>query len=448
MLKKIGVLWKNRRRFFGFKALIVSIFIMILPQVSHGQRFLSDYDSTIFMRDTLRAFLRRMENLHFSGYIQPQFQAAAAQGADSYSGGNFSEYSDNRFMLRRARLKLDYILVHNDHKLPAALLSFQVDATERGVNVRDMFARVYEPTRQRFFMTMGLFARPFGYEVNLSSSFRETPERGRMSQILMPSERDMGVMLSYDWQRGTERKSVLRWDAGLFNGQGLSGTSDFDSFKDIISRITLKPQFLSRRFSAGGGVSLLSGGWRQATRYRYEMGNFNNAAGFVVDSSLENIGGKVPRQYYGADLQLVQRHEWGKTELRAEYWKGKQPGSFSSTTNPGTLPMEPTYIRPFNGAFFCFLQNILNENWELVIKYDWYDPNTKTGGDGIGKAGSNFSPADIRFQTLGFGLTRYFNKNLKALLYYDRVTNEGTLLNGYVSDLEDNVFTARLQMLF
>ena len=448
MQKKIGVLSMNKRPIFGIKCLIVSFFALVLPSFSHGQRFLSDYDSTIFMRDTLRAFLRRMENLHFSGYLQPQFQAASAKGADSYSGGNFSRFTDNRFMLRRARIKLDYILVHDDHKLPSALLSFQIDATERGVNVRDMFARVYEPSRQRIFLTIGLFARPFGYEVNLSSSFRESPERGRMSQILMPSERDLGAMLSYDWQRGAERKSVLRWDAGIFNGQGLSGTAEFDSFKDIISRITLKPQFLSRKLSVAGGLSLLYGGWRQDTRYRYEMGSFNNAAGFVVDSSLENIGKKAPRRYYGADLQMVQRHEWGKTELRAEYWKGTQSGSLSSITNPGTLPTEPTYIRPFDGGFFYFLQNIINEKWELVIKFDWCDPNTKAEGEGIGKAGSNFSAADILYQTLGFGVTRYLNKNLKAVLYYDLVKNERTLLNGYTNDLKDNVMTARLQMLF
>jgi hypothetical protein len=31
-------------------------------------------------------------------------------------------------------------------------------------------------------MTAGFFARPYGFEVNLGSSYRETPERGRMSK--------------------------------------------------------------------------------------------------------------------------------------------------------------------------------------------------------------------------------------------------------------------------
>ena len=139
------------------------------------------------MRDTVTQVVRRFERLHFSGYIQPQYQVAQTKGIASYSGGNFAEQSDNRFMLRRARLKVDYVLDSKKSNVPAALFTFQFEATERDVNVRDMFVRLFEPGRQNFSLSAGLFSRPFGYEVNLSSSYRETPERGRMSQILMPS---------------------------------------------------------------------------------------------------------------------------------------------------------------------------------------------------------------------------------------------------------------------
>ncbi len=66
----------------------------------------------------------------------------------------------------------------------------------------------------------------------------------------------------------------------------------------------------------------------------------------------------------------------------------------------------------------------------------------------IGKAGSNLSPADIKYNTLGFGYVRYINQNLKLFLWYDHVTNESTSLNGYTDDLEDDVFTCRLQFRF
>jgi hypothetical protein len=195
-----------------------------------------------------------------------------------------------------------------------------------------------------------------------------------------------------------------------------------------------------------GGLSFLNGGWRQATRYKYEMSEQNGNKVFAVDSSLANIGGKAPRRYYGAGVQLGYKHAWGKTELRAEYWKGKQPGMASSTANPGTLPLAPTYIRDFDGAFFYFLQNIVNEKWELMAKYDWYDPNKKAEKKEIGT--TNLTTADIKFSTLGFGITRYFTDNLKVLVYYNIVRNENTLLPGFTSDSRDNVFTCRMQVRF
>ena len=411
------------------------------------QRYLSDYDSTLFFKDTLRPLLKRFENLHFSGYIQPQFQVAQLKGVKSFSGGDFSEFTDNRFLLRRARLKVDYILPAKNNISPKALFTFQVEATERDVNVRDMFIRVFEPKRQNLSLTMGLFARPFGYEVNLSSSFRETPERGRASQILMPSERDLGAMITYESL--IKRKSPLfKFDIGIFNGQGKSGPADFDSYKDLISRFYLKPFPLSKQFFVSGGLSLLRGGWRQSTKYKYEIATLGNNQLFQVDSSISNIGDKAPRNYYGVDGQLVYKHGWGKTEIRSEYWKGKQPGTATSTMNPGTLPTGPTYIRQFNAAFFYFLQNIFNEKWELMAKYDWYDPNTQVEKMDIGKPGTNLTLADIRYQTIGLGITRYFSGNLKFLIYYDIVRNEKTQLAGYSTDIKDNIFTLRVQLRF
>ncbi|HEU4472407.1 MAG TPA: porin [Flavisolibacter sp.] len=427
--------------------LLTAIFMLIAVE-GYSQRYLSDYDSTFFVNDTLRPFLKRMENLHFSGYIQPQYQVAQAKGIDSYAGGNFADLADNRFMLRRARVKIDYKMPGRNGSFPAALFTFQFEATERDVNVRDMFVRIYEPSRSNFSLTAGLFARPFGFEVNLSSSFRETPERGRMSQILMPSERDLGAMVSYESQRPGRKNPQLKFDIGFFNGQGKSGPAEFDSYKDLISRLSLKPMPLSRRVSLSGGLSFLHGGWAQATRYRYETGIKGNEKLFIVDSSLSNIGDKAPRHYYGADVQLIYKHAWGKTELRGEYWKGTQPGTAATTVNPGVLPMEPTYIRDFDGGFFYFIQNLVNEKWEFVAKYDWYDPNTEVSTREIGRAGSNFSQTDIRINTLGAGLTYYFTDNLKLLVYYDRVMNEKTSLPSFSDDIKDDVFTCRIQMRF
>ena len=126
------------------KRLSLFLFFLLFLFSAYCQRYLSDLDSSLlYLKDTVRPFLKRFENLQFSGYIQPQFQLADTEGAKSYDGGDFSTFSRSRFMLRRARIKLDYLLRTEDN-YPKALFTFQVDATERGVNVRDMFMRLYE----------------------------------------------------------------------------------------------------------------------------------------------------------------------------------------------------------------------------------------------------------------------------------------------------------------
>lgn len=425
--------------------------ILMISHYLKAQRYLSDIDSSFFIKDTVRPFIKRFDNLNISGYMQPQFQVAQSDGAPSYEGGNFSQYSSSRFMLRRARLKVDYLL-RTDERMPRVLFTFQIDATERGVIVRDMFLRLFETKRNVLAMTAGFFARPFGYEVNLGSSYRETPERGRMSQILMPGERDLGVMFSFEPQKKTHKLYHLKLDAGFFNGQGQSGTTDFDSHKDFISRFTLKPYKIGNS-ELGAGLSFLRGGWKNGTKYVYESGISSGNKVFVVDSSESNLGRSAPRHYYGGDIQYKINHQWGATELRAEYWFGTQPGTSANTTNPGTLPTSnglavPTYVRHYNGAFFYFLQNIVNAKHQLVIKYDWYDPNIKVSKMDMGKAGTNLTSADIKFSTLGIGYIYYFNSQTKVTFYYDIVENEKTQLPGYTNDIKDNVFTCRLQFRF
>ncbi|HEY6063522.1 MAG TPA: porin, partial [Chitinophagaceae bacterium] len=301
------------------KKFFMVFFFLFLSLAGYCQRYLAGLDSSFFIKDTVRPFLKRFDNLRISGYMQPQFQVAQADGAQSFEGGNFAQFSRSRFMLRRARVKIDYLLTSKE-KFPKALFTFQIDATERGVIVRDMFIRLYETKKNNLSMTAGFFARPFGFEVNLGSSYRESPERGRMSQTLMPGERDLGVMFSFEPQEKKHQLYHLKWDAGFFNGQGSSGTTDFDSHKDFISRVTLKPYTINK-MEIGAGLSLLLGGWKNGTKYVYESGM--NAAGekiFIVDSSINNLGKSSPRHYYGADVQLKLHHGWGETEWRAEYW--------------------------------------------------------------------------------------------------------------------------------
>ena len=433
-------------------AIFFACFYLLLgSNTTYSQRYLNDIDSFFFIRDTVRPVISRFENINISGYMQPQFQVAQKDGIVSYAGGNFSQFSRSRFMLRRARVKIDYLL-RSKEKMPRTLFTFQIDATERGVIVRDMFIRLFETWKNNFSVSAGLFARPFGFEVNHSSSSRETPERGRMSQILMPGERDLGVMFSFEPLKLESKLNKIKFDAGFFNGQGVAGLTDFDSYKDFISRLNIRPHSIGN-IDLSGGLSLLRGGWKNGTKYVYEINTSGSNKMFMVDSSEKNLGRYSPRHYYGADVQVKLNHNWGETEWRAEYWFGTQPGTIASTANPGALPTSngiplPTYVRHFDGAFFYFLQNIINTKHQLLIKYDWYDPNIKVKKDEIGKPGTNLSSTDIQYSTLGIGYVYHFNPQTKIIFYYDFVRNEATQLTGYTADLPDNILTCRIQFKF
>ena len=193
-------------------------------------------------------------------------------------------------------------------------------------------------------------------------------------------------------------------------------------------------------------VGYLKGGLNQAVSQRYTM--TGNA--FVLDSNPSNVGRLAPREYYEADIQLRFKTKWGITELRGEYWMGTQTGQQGSNKSPGTTGelANPVYIRRFD-AFICyFIQPIINPKWQIVVKYDWFDPNTKIGGNTIGQTGLNLSDTDIKYQTLGFGLNYYMNPNLKFMAYYDMIRNENTSLKGYEKEMKDDVMTLRVQFMF
>ncbi len=392
---------------------------------------------------------RKFDHLRFSGYIQPQFQVAEEEGTKSFEGGDFSTKVSNRFMLRRSRVRIDY--VHFDTAGSAGVqFVFQFDANERAFTVRDVWGRIFENKLKLFSFTTGMFARPFGYEVNLSSSDRESPERGRMSQLLMKSERDLGAMLSFDVRKDKHPLKYLRIDAGVFNGQGITAAGDFDNRKDFIGRIAMKPRKLNDMVTFSAGASVLYGGLENNTKYRYTTATEAGIKKQVVDSAQSNIGGVSPRRYYGADLQLRIKNKTGFTELRGELIAGKQTATSNNTETPVDLltGTEGFHIRDFNGAYFYLLQHIFSAKHQLLLKYDWYDPNTQVKGIEIGATGSNITATNIKYNTLGVGYIFYITPNVKTLLYYTMPENEKTQLPGFTSDVKDNVFTSRIQFRF
>ena len=406
---------------------------------------------TSFVKE-LYIMRNKFQSLSFTGYLQFQFQKADSMGISSYNGGDFAPASDKRYLIRRGRFRIDY-----ERKTEQGFYKYnfalQFDGTEKGVNIRDMFGRIYENKWHNFVATVGVFNRPFSNELNYSSSLRESPERGRMSQILMKTERDIGAMLSFEPQDRSKKYYPLKVDAGFFNGQGLTGLGEYDSFQDFISRISLRITRIAKNLFLSGGVSYLNGGFVNGSDVFYRT--YEDPSGsyiFIPDSSIANKGAKSPRIYYGADIQLAWDNPIGKTELRAELIRGTQSSIFISSATPGIPPFnkmlqpEPIYIRNFDGGYFYLLQTFFKKH-QLFVKYDWYDPNNKVTGYEL-TATNNFGIADLRYDTFGTGYIFYMNENLKFVLYYDHPVNEKSSITGYSKDLHDDTYTIRVQFRF
>ena len=386
-----------------------------------------------------------LKKIKVSGYLQTQFQTAETAGQNPFAGGNFPANVKQRFSVRRGRLKANY-----DNDITQFVI--QTDITQAGVVVKDAYAQFTEPWLKTFALTGGIFNRPFGFEIEYSSSNRESPERSRLFQTLFPGERDLGAKLTITPQ--SKELSFLKLDLGLLNGTGPTA-NDFDSHKDFIGHLTMQFPLPQHGFALDIGGSTYLGGVREAGSVVYKNVGVlpNGAKGFLKDSSTANIGAAADRNYFGVDAQLYYDLPiLGGLTLRGEYITGKQTGTFSSTTSPTAQPSE-IVMRNFNGAYFYYIQNI-GLSQQFVLKYDFYDPNTDADVTNIGAPGSNFSTGDIKFSTLGIGWVYHWDANIKLIAYYDIVKNEkihplasGNLVP-FRSDLKDNVLTLRVQYKF
>ncbi len=412
-------------------------------------------DTTTRMGKTMLSLYNRFGQMGFSGYLQPQFQFSAMKAnPNPYQGGEWGANSTNRFRLRRGRIRTDFTHYTEDGK-PAAYFLFQFDGTERGVNIRDFWGRYYENKWELFHFTMGMMARPFGHEVLLSSIYREAPERGRMSQILMNTERDLGFMVSFNPRKASSRFRWFQVDVGVYNGQGLTGPMEYDNNKDIVARISSKRQKIKgTNIRVSGGISGYFGGIvSQGTTLYAVKRDVDGAWKLMGDSSQQNIGRNTTRQYFGADIQIIFPNRKGQTELRAEYVLGQQTATLGSTVTPGSYPVDaagnplPLVTRRFDGAYFYILQHLGSWRHQAIAKFDWYDPNKKVKGMDVDRK-NNFSVADIRFNTLGAGYLYYVNEHMKLVLWYEYPINEKTSIAGYTQHIHDDIFTFRTQFSF
>lgn len=383
--------------------------------------------------------LNSVDGLKISGYIQAQWQLAQGEGQPGITqGGGFPLKSNNIFSIRRARVKFDYTY-------SIARGVFQVDVTEKGVRLKDAYVALQSKNRV-IGATAGVFDRPFGYEIAYSSSIRETPERSRFYQILMPDERDIGVKATLQGKENTFLGN-FNLNAGAFAGNSVN--AETDSRKDIIAHLAYKKSH--KNISYGAGASLYIGGVLNTQNIGFDFDNSTKT--FTEVTGVEDTYSK--RNYYGFDFQFAARTICGLTTLRAEYIWGRQPGRELFSDSPKSLVTEPIYNRKFTGYSIYLIQQIAESPFSIALRLDNFDPNSQIKGNEIGIRKSHTGAGDIAYTTLGTGAVYQINKAFKLMAYYETVWNE-TSANLYSSDkyrnfskqIQDNLLTIRAQVKF
>lgn len=374
---------------------------------------------------------KKRERFDLSGYIQ-LYHMTGQQDADLSIGGKreMGTGSYSRIGVRRGRAKLTY-----NSGIATGVL--QIDLTEKGVSFKDVYLQLMLPSLGQSFLRAGIFDRHFGHEITYSSSRRESPERSQVVRTLFPNERDLGVMLTLRPSKESSL-SAFRIDAALMAGNGIK--PEVDSRLDFIARLSAE-KTLGSTLQLSGGASLYYGSVLQPTDEVYKM----SGKTFALDRDAGKPGKYLSRVYAGIDAQLSHFSSWGLTQLRGEWIVGKQPGEATSHKSPnGSLFSGPIYIRPFQGGYLTLVQDLGRSPLSVVVRYDWFDPNSKISSSELGHGGT--TRADVAYSTLGAGLLWRISSSLKARLYGEMVRNEkSAALAGYEHDRKDNRLTLSLQ---
>ena len=413
---------------------------------------------------TLENAVRLLQKFKVSGYIQAQYQYAQTdadginfkltQRRNAYETAELKDFG--RFGLRRGRIKFTY-----EDGIASGVI--QIDVTEKGISsdrnvvmFKDVYLQIKDPWFGTNLLKAGVFDRTFGHEIAYSSSRRESPERSRIFQSLFPDERDLGVALTLQPPTSSPLK-IVKLEAGLFAGNGIK--PQFTNHLDFIGHLSVT-QPIGYNTVVSGGISAYVGGTLQQNEQMYVMKNKI----WVEDSNTkDNIGRYAKRQYVGFDVQFSTLTAAGLTCIRGEYIFGEHPGELSGPypfNFNGLPPATPVYMRKINGGYALITQDLGQSPLSVIIKYDWYNPNTGISGNEIGvSSGTNAN--DITKSNIGLGIYWRINPALRLTAYYDNVQNETTnqlqdtkdengkiTAYGWDKKRKADVFTLRLQYKF
>lgn len=382
-------------------------------------------------------------SLKISGYLQVN-----AEKTENQSGFYPNSYNPNdeaiqeRIKIRRSRIKFKY----GDS---LSNLVLQGDFTNLGFTLKDAYISITDPWTKIVNLKAGVFNRP-NYEVEYTSSQRESPERSSITRALYPDERDLGFMIttspnnSFTLQlagfNNSYRGTFKQTNGPDFNSEPLyfmgRVTKTFQD-KEIGLNINLGGHLRYGKFVTPKNATYVFNSQQVIPLIkRYNLYESNELAHSKEEFKELNIlepNTKLNRAWYGLETQI----NWdflGGIKLNAEYIWGQDVDNFSLSdtlsivslavkTNPNNPNISDTsyifnknngYVRTrnFNGFYIMLCKNI-NKEFQIAVKYDEYNINSGTDKSLIN------TEKELSLHTLGFGIHNLSFTNVRLTLWYD-----------------------------
>jgi hypothetical protein len=384
--------------------------------------------------------------LHFSGYLQADWNALNQASQDDINGGNGALLNDQRFLVRRARLKASI-----DREYAGGVLELDGN-TVSGTTARLIGAEASvklpgeQPDLPLAMLTVGLFKIPFGFEVQESDRDRLFMERSTAERALFPGEFDLGARLAGGWR-------FVRYQIAVQNGEPLGERTwpgrDPNAAKDVSGRLGVDTP-ITDGVRIAAGVSGLSGqgfhAGTPATKTTIQW-NDRNQNGILDSGEIVTTPGvaalpsrNFSRFGYGADLRLgITIPGVGITTVYGEVY-------LAQNLDRGVVPADPYGPLSRNmremGGYAAITQEILGRG-ALGVRFDYYNPDL----DSIDTA-RVLVPTSFAYRTIAAVAAVTFWSTRFSVEYDANRNNLGRDVSGNPTNLASNTLIVRGQVVF
>lgn len=224
-------------------------------------------------------------------------------------------------------------------------------------------------------LKIGQFIKPFGFDIQQSSSVRESPERAIFAGYFFPGQRDRGAMMlgDLDFLNVPSLKNI-QYFAGVFNGNRFF----IDSNRQLNYNFRLRKHFESINLVAGVsaqlGTQLLPPGLRGNNNehafgadFQYALGRFGFRGEFVA--------GNMPSTQLGIEPEFAPafrpgRDSWGSA-LFATYHITEKDNIYVRHNHFNGDPVTGQNVNAFNFGWFRSFHNLGKIGESARIGFDF-----------------------------------------------------------------------------